>query len=535
MRRVFICLICCVALNPFRTVHAAEPAGSVPDIDYVPPHAIAAALAFPKRLLSAPEMQLLPLEVISAAGQKELGFDPLDVEHVLVFATFPTPAGQFDWAAVLRLSKLLDPRQLFPNIGPFEEAKAGDKVFHLSKRSEIPAWYATEQTVIVGTRPLMESILTGSGGASPLVTALKQADVTPDVQVMVSLEMLRPVINLGLRQLPPMPDPLADFLRIPQLVNTVTLKARLGTGVKYELILRAPNAEAAGELETLLQKAIDVAGQYVRQNLAIPLDADDPVAQASRRYIDRLLDAVAITLQPTRDGDRVSLAIAADSGLATTGMLVGLLLPAVNAAREQGRRVTAMSQMRQIVLAMQQHELARGNLPARAIVGADGKPLLSWRVALLPYMEQQELYEQFHLNEPWDSPHNQRLVAKIPSLYQNPNRPHDGKTVFLLPTGNGTLFEGNDGPLLGRIPDGLANTLVLIEADDDRAVVWTRPADWEYTPARPQSGLGHLRPNGFNVVFADGRAKFIPTSMSDNSLRAILSPAGGEVVREHLD
>src|SRR5690606_26181785 len=123
----------------------------------------------------------------------------------------------------------------------------------------------------------------------------------------------------------------------------------------------------------------------------------------------------------------------------------------------------------------------------------DGKPLLSWRVHLLPFLEEQELYEQFHLDEPWDSTHNKQLISKMPSVFLCPSsglKPQNGKTTYLAPVGEGLLFDGTDeGTRFRTITDGTSNTVAILDMGDDRAVVWTQPADWEYDQD-PLAGIG---------------------------------------------
>ena len=108
-----------------------------------------------------------------------------------------------------------------------------------------------------------------------------------------------------------------------------------------------------------------------------------------------------------------------------------------------------MNNMNQISLAMFKYEQIHRSFPPAAIE-KDGKPLLSWRVAILPYLEEDALYKQFHLDEPWDSPHNLEVAKKMPAVFQSPDSPKDGKTRVMLFTGKGAAFDGgkkvaNDG------------------------------------------------------------------------------------------
>ncbi len=198
------------------------------------------------------------------------------------------------------------------------------------------------------------------------------------------------------------------------------------------------------------------------------------------------------------------LAVVLVGVLVIAGILAALLLPAVQAAREAARRTMSMNNLRQFSLAMLNYETKNGTYPARAIFDEHGKPLLSWRVQMLPYLEQNALYQQFHLDEPWDSPHNKPLIAQMPGVYANANRPPDGKTNYLVPIGKGTVFDGTKGVTINDITTGTSNTLLVVEADEDRAVIWTKPDDLEVDFDRPLDGLGNFRPGGFLAAMCDG-------------------------------
>ncbi len=212
-------------------------------------------------------------------------------------------------------------------------------------------------------------------------------------------------------------------------------------------------------------------------------------------------------------------------------ILARLLLPAaLHNAREAARRIQSSNNMKQIALAMHEFHQMKGSFPAHAIFDKHGKPLLSWRVQLLPLLEQQQLYDQFHLNEPWDSPHNRSLLTRIPAVYQNPNRPPDGKTNYLVPTGKGTAFDGVDGMTIADIHDGTSNTIMFVEADDDRAVIWTKPDDLEVDLDRPLDGLGNFRPGGFLAGLCDGAVRDISNSVDPQTLKALFTRSGGETI-----
>jgi hypothetical protein len=148
-------------------------------------------------------------------------------------------------------------------------------------------------------------------------------------------------------------------------------------------------------------------------------------------------------------------------------------------------RGLAASDMKQIVEAMAYSDRTGGG-PPTDILDARGKPLLSWRVRLLPYLEHELLYERFRLDEPWDSPHNKALIAARPKCYRDPRDNNPEHTRYLQPRGEKAFSWGRDGL---HVLGAFGPKIVLVEADDEHAVIWTKPGDLPYDPANPTAGL----------------------------------------------
>ena len=111
-----------------------------------------------------------------------------------------------------------------------------------------------------------------------------------------------------------------------------------------------------------------------------------------------------------------------------------------------------MNQLHQIARAMHNYEQANNGFPPAYSVDKNGKPLLSWRVAILPYLEEEDLHEQFHLDEPWDSEHNKKLIARMPAVFRCPDsQAAPGKTTYLTVRGKDTIFPGDKGIASRRI------------------------------------------------------------------------------------
>lgn len=203
---------------------------------------------------------------------------------------------------------------------------------------------------------------------------------------------------------------------------------------------------------------------------------------------------------------------------ASAPVAVALLLPAVQAAREAARRMQSSNNLKQIALAMHNHADTFRNLPPAYSTDKDGKPLLSWRVHILPFIEQQVLYDQFHLDEPWDSEHNRKLIDKMPEVYRSPNSAAaPGKTVYLAISGKEGIFappaKASDGRTGGvrfaDVRDGTSNTIAVVEANDESAVEWTKPVDITPDAMNPLKGIVGMRPGIFMAAFTDGSVRAI--------------------------
>lgn len=236
-------------------------------------------------------------------------------------------------------------------------------------------------------------------------------------------------------------------------------------------------------------------------------------------------------------------------GLAIAGIVLGgigtlmvfvqiaLLLPAISAARDAARRTESSNNFKQIGFALHNYHDTYRTLPPAFSVDDDGKPLLSWRVHMLPYIEQQMLYEKFKLDEPWDSPHNKQLVDQMPDVFRSPGADTGTtETVYLAVVGQSkpmhqAAFRGNGrGTRWAEFTDGTSNTIMVVEANEDEAVVWTKPDDWNFDPKNPRRGLGELRAGGFLALCADGSVRFIRDSVDDETVTHLFCRSDGQDV-----
>lgn len=259
-----------------------------------------------------------------------------------------------------------------------------------------------------------------------------------------------------------------------------------------------------------------------------PQESIVPHLQPSLFALQRTADGVEFTSHQTLPGGNIG---------ASAPVLVALILPAVMASREAARRMQGSNNLKHIGLAMHNYHDTYRAFPAGYSADAEGNPLLSWRVHILPFIEQQPLYEQFHLDEPWDSPHNKTLIAQMPQVYRSPNsNAEPGMTNYVGIAGkDGVFVRPRAGERLGirfaNITDGTSNTIMTAEVPDPSAVIWTKPADFSPNLEEPTKGLTGMRKGGFLVGFGDGSVRFLAETIDPDTLRALFTKSGGEAVQ----
>jgi hypothetical protein len=200
-------------------------------------------------------------------------------------------------------------------------------------------------------------------------------------------------------------------------------------------------------------------------------------------------------------------------------------------AREAFLRQQSTNKLKLIGIGLQAYHNAYKHFPPAVVIGPDGKTPHSWRVALLPFFEGEarKLYERYRLNEPWDSEHNKALIPEGAAFYSVPSEALSEDCGYYVLTGPGTAFDPEKNTTMRMIVDGMAWTMGVIEAKRD--IPWTRPEDIPYAPEAPLPAFGGFFDGGFNAVFMDGAAHFLPSDMDEPTLRALITKAGRESMR----
>jgi hypothetical protein len=410
----------------------------------------------------------------------------------------------------------------FPNAPPLLVAPVApqgnpDQVAELLQQFvRTPHWKVQKArgAVLAGSPAALERIASQPPAARPNLTpALAATGNAPVRLVVVPSDDMRRVLQ---EMLPPLPAELGGASGRQLADGLLWLAASLQPPPDLEarIVSQAANAEAAAKLRETLVAAVPKLAQAAQKNGLV----ENP-------------EKLAAALTPQVEGHQVivSLDRAGASQLAES-----VLAPAFGAARETARRKQTQNNLKQLALAIHNYHGVTNHFPAAGSANAAGQKLLSWRVHLLPYLGQNDLYRQFHLDEPWDSPHNRTLIAKTPAVFASPNLSSqarsEGKTTYLAPIAPGAIFGGDQPTTFGQIADGSSNTILLLEAKPSAAVVWTKPEDLSVDLDAPLQGLTGQAIRGFHAVLADGSVRFISESVDPQVLRRLFLMNDGEVV-----
>jgi hypothetical protein len=225
-------------------------------------------------------------------------------------------------------------------------------------------------------------------------------------------------------------------------------------------------------------------------------------------------------------------------GLACFFAVLTLLNRAVGDAREAARRSQCIGDLCQLQLALHNYHEAYGSLPPAYVADAMGRPMHGWRVLILPFIEQTPLYNQYNFAEPWNGPNNIALLGRMPLIFSCPSRSTGPTpfTKFAAIAGPGTMFPGEHPVKFGDVTDGLADTAMIAEVANVE-IPWTAPVDLDvrtmsFTINGPRGpGISSPHPGGAQIGFGDGRRYFVHNGLSADTLRALITIAGGEKIK----
>ncbi|MBJ7497603.1 MAG: DUF1559 domain-containing protein [Gemmataceae bacterium] len=470
--------------------------------------------------------------------------DPTTVETVTGFVMFPkNPGSPPEFAFLISLKKPVKEKALFVSAMPDGETIKKDGINMVVKDDIGLILMNQGKLIAVGAPSLLPTLGKNTAPAKGDFARFLKGNAAGLINAAINFE---PIPKEVFASAPPPFNSLVNGMQYMEAGIAVEKNLRLSTTITYE---KEDQAKAALEtvkgfakmgLAEMVEPRKEVEKRVFPKDQvgANPLtDLPEFLAALAGLAIlneaENLLKNPPITLAGTSlKADYTTPQISSNALIPTTAIAIGMLLPAVQKVREAAQRTSSINNLKQIALAMHNYNSTYGAFPAAAICDKKtGKPLLSWRVAILQYIEEEALYKQFKMDEPWDSEHNLKLAKNMPKIYFHPkaNKPGDNKTHYRIFYGKGAAFELNKPTQIINITDGLSNTLMAVEAEEP--VVWTNPNDFAFDPTKALPKM--LSIDGkFSAAYCDGSVRSFKMPIDQEILKLLIQKNDGKPIPE---
>ncbi len=329
----------------------------------------------------------------------------------------------------------------------------------------------------------------------------------------------------------PVERSIAPLLELPR---TAVVGIDLDKQITLDLKMICDSEVAATKVKQTAEAVVTLA----RNSLDQSAESTARMPRDRARFFGILIDTAKTGLTNAKIEQKGSVVV-----LSTNSDDVSAILPRLiegaRSARAGARAAQGINNLKQIGLAFHNYVSVHNHFPPAVVIGPDGKTPHSWRIEILPFLEQQALYNEYQMNEPWDSEKNLKVLAKMPAVYRSPDAtlgttPMDQFSSYFVLTGPDTIFSDNKGCELQSITDGNSNTILAVETP--RRIPWTKPEDiavGEINPLDPKGSLPKIagfQGDEFHTLFADGSVHTIKPTIKPLVLMALITRAKGEVV-----
>lgn len=392
-----------------------------------------------------------------------------------------------------------------------EAATIDGQPFHKNEFNAV--CFIDDKTALCGPiESVTKMIQTHQSGKAASPEYLKQLESGADFSFAFDLKSQASLLDQIVETLPG----IGVAQQLEQVALQINLSGKVGAKL-LEVVLTAVDEDSANSLSQFA----NVGLMQIQQSLIL---SRVPTVKEEREALE-LTKAAAKSATVKQVGNQIELLVPVPEGFEK---LPQLMKPSVESAAKAAARAKRMNSLRQFALGLHNYHEAHNKFPG-AGRSADGKSGLSWRVHILPMIDEAVLYQQFNLDEPWDSETNKKLIEKMPKIFEVKGT-EQGKTSFHLFTGPGAPFADDATPSIAQFTDGTSNTLLVVEAAADTAEIWTKPGGLDFDPKDPIKALGKLLDNEFIAVMADGSARAISKAINPQTLRRLIQHQDGEAI-----
>lgn len=501
----------------------------------VPSDSLACISVWPKKISEMKVFRLYPLEIAAAYMEQEWGINLFEVERLDVVIGSKFDAQKEPFGVLITLtnpvpldslkSPLIDTSKVESDNG-FEYAKVLDTrlILHsINNRQYLLGGLPfVKKMAVTNNPPSVLSKLVGSVKTPANILALVNV---LEIRDQIVQEFSKSASQSFEREIPK--EILSDLKQISSSIDQLLFIWSESPARVLKLIVVSENEKMAVDTRQSITRLLAYWTAQISKEMdkVNNRDLSPAIDTALKSYVRRINLKGVDYLTPLQKGNRLIYEAPLDgvsmpNSVAGVGMMAGLLLPAIQQSREAARRMSCSSNVRQIVIAFLNYEFANKKLPAAAIVDkSTQKPLLSWRVAILPFIEEQALYAEFHLDEPWDSPHNIKLLDRIPGIYRCPSTNlKAGYTTYVVPSSEECGLHPTKQLGLRDFKKGMSNTVIVLEASPDRAVPWTAPQDFEPDKERLMDMFKPtVHREGFHATMLDGSVRYFPLMLEQEA------------------
>lgn len=535
------------ATSIFAGANAQAQSDGVIEAKAIPTDAMFLFSVRPKQIMAQKELEYLPMEIIAAMIEENVGIPIEQIERLDISGSVTQV--DLDLSMVLQMEAGFQESTLDPSLFRGDWETEDGRTFRRSKVQPqsigLTRW--KNGRYIFGEVENAAKVMEGfeEGPLAEVASKIKGKELAI---FLFAMEPARAMVNEQIQQVGQFAPPgfTNNVSVLAEDMKHMAVRWNVTSG-KIQFVITAEEDGSIDAVDDAIVGLVSFIQEQYMQIVPLLFNQEQEMANAVTEYVGRLNEGYAELWKPTKSKNRLliefsptdPLVVSSFFGLSSFSagvMPMGVDFGGGAVGQPAMMAEQAMDQsgndIKQLSLAIWNYESAYKKIPPAASVNGNDEPLLSWRVQILPFLDETELYQKFHLDEPWDSEHNIKLLPLMPKVFQSKREPLEpGLTRYAGVVGPECALDEILARKVAQITDGTSNTVWIVELDDEHAVPWTAPKDYYPDPENPADGLQLVESNDSYVFgFCDGSVQWVSIGQIAN-FWAFFTKSGGEVVQ----